>query len=430
MRKQITLNNIKGFFNRKKSEVLSLINKFSVKSYFNNTSNVVFLAGKSCYKGNTTDMSYENIYKFINERIKVGHESIIEHTNFIVSFQISEKYYAELIELLSCCRYLNVRTKNILNNKNTYILVNIAGSIRGYKHVYNTIENLSNRLLIAITQEIYTHVPSVYFRDFIDSGLFDESNFLYIDEEENIKNQDYSINDLDFKIPNDQENKIKLIHIDTIDDLKKSGIDFINQSYWIQDILTITVKFNGLARYSTHQLVRHRNGVTQESQRYVDYSNNPINNPVIYNTEYDPDKKYKLASNEFATYKEDGMTADELCQLLQPIYKQLKDQGMKPEEARGFTPFATKSGDLYMTFTYRTLAKFFDLRLDSHAQGEIRRWAEILFEYITNIPELSDYFVKNVDGEDVLSTLLLEPTYKQIEDDNTNDPYTNIDEEI
>lgn len=413
------------------AEVFSeVFNSIESEAYFNDTSEVVFLAGKACYKGKTENIDYNSILNFIDQRIKVDHESIIEHTNFIVALKVPYKYYESLIEVLSCCRYLNVRTEVIhekIEKVNTdRMLVNIAGSIRGYKEIYRSIPDLNNIILKHITKLIYQNLPKEYFTDFIRDGLFSESNFCLIEENKDIK---YTKNALDFCIPDDIEKKIQLIHIDTISDLLSRGFPIKNQIQWYRDLLTITVKFNGLARYSTHQLVRHRNGVTQESQRYVDYSDMPINNPMIYNPDYDPNKGYHLPNNNLIQFK-DPITAEELCQALQGIYKCLKDQGMKPEEARGFSAFATRSGDLYMTFTYRTLAKFLQLRLDTHAQGEIRHWAEILHEYIQNIPELR----KLIDTEDetpTLSNLLLKPAYQLIGEstEEENDTYyENIDE--
>lgn len=407
--------------NKIKKIVSKLNNHISIKSCFNNTTDVVYYAGKACYNGNTDKSDYQDMTKFIDQRIKVGHESIIEHTNFICSMIISSKYYEDLIEVLSCCRYLNTKTK-VINDKNkTKILVNIAGSIRGWKHIYRTIVNTSNSILRHITDQIYQNISKEYFTDFINDGIFDASNFCVIDEKEQTK---YNRSSLDFCIPNDLKNKIQLIHIDCIEDFKDK-IDIIDDEYWFKDLLTITVKFTGLARYSTHQLVRHRNGITQESQRYVDYSEYPVNNPVQYNPDYDKDKKYHIPPSNLVTFK-DGITADELCLALQPLYGYLKNQGMRPEEARGYAPFATSSGSLYMTFTYSTLAKFLELRMDKTAQGEIRHWAEILHEYIQNIPEIKDMFD---DEEGNLHNRLIQPMYKVLDDYN-DAFYKDIDELI
>lgn len=419
-------------FNKK---VMNIGNKVEIYSYFNKSSNIVFLAGKSCYQGKTENATYKDILKFIADRIKVGHESIIEHSNFFIAMKVPNRLLLDLTEILSCCKYLNSETLPLYEKKNncTSVLVNIAGSIRGWKHIYRTIKNLSNPILLQITKEIYHNIPKEYFLDFINDKIFDEEEFCYIEEDKTIVPK-YSDKKLDYCIPEDTGNKIKLINVDVLSDIENYIPNNFIIAYSLPDMLTVTVKFNGLARYSTHQLVRHRNGITQESMRYVDFSNIPINNPMIYNKDYDPNKKYKITSCPFITFPEEGLTSQELCEALQPIYKDLKDQGMKPEEARGFTPQAISAGELYMTFTYRTLCKFFELRMDGHAQAEIRTWAEILFEYIKGIDELEECMT----AAQILWPKLTLPRYKTensedvfyYDEENPDNPYNNIDEDM
>lgn len=425
-----------GLFSK---DTIKLSNRIDMYSYFNKSSNIVFMAGKSCYKGKIDNITYDQIYKFINNRIEVGHESIIEHSNFFVAFKISKNLLLDLSEILSCCKYLNAEQLPIYDRKKkketVSILVNIGGSIRGWKHIYRTIKNLSNPILHRITKEIYKNLPKAYFTDFIKDGIFEEDKFCYIDEDKTAIPK-YSDKKLDYCIPEDTENKIKLINIDSQSDLEYYIPANYIIGYSLPDMLTITVRFKGLARYSTHQLVRHRNAITQESMRYVDFSNYQINNPMIYNKDYDPNKKYKIES-PYITFPEEGITADELCKALQPIYKCLHDQGMKPEEARGFTVNAIDAGSLYMTFTYRTLCKFFELRMDRHAQGEIRTWADTLFDYIKGIDEIASYMVVT----DMLSPKIILPRYKnenkedisyysEEETESSDDPYNKIDEDM
>lgn len=433
-------------------------NVIKTYAYFNKSTHIVYEAGKCCYKGKLSE-DYDKMLQFVSERINVGHESIIEHTNFFIAAFVPDKYLDQLVQFLECCKYLNTRTQRINDigkrkflskNKSKGTLVNISGSIRGWKHVYRTIEDLNNIILKNITNQIYMNIPMEYFVDLIKDGVIKERKFCYINEEfteeiagklefeedntidtedHNYKtipkyNQDY-LTEFFKDYPHD---KINIINIDTYRDLVVSGIpDYYIIKNSVPDMLTITVDFMNLARYSTHQLVRHRNGITQESQRYVDYSKMPINNPVQYNPEYDPNKKYKLHSSPFIKFPEEGLTADELCQALQPIYGDLKSQGMRPEEARGYAPFATACGHLYMTFTYRTLAKFLELRTDNHAQGELREWAKVLHTYISQIEDIK-YIFNSPENPNVLSNLLLVPRYMQNLKDNNEFP--ELDEEI
>lgn len=415
--------------------------KFEMYSYFNKSSHIIYQASKSCYRGKLSDQ-YKDILKYISDRIKVGHESVIEHSNFFVAAKIPDKYMESLIELLDSCRYLNTRTKRInifggnkSHSKNAFTLLNIGGSIRGWKELYRRIEDLNNPILRRITEEIYVKLPKEYFIDFINDGVFEEKHFCEIDESftgNSDDDIDEFIKELDSEAPTTSSNKpiplynnlkleqmfvdkaydkIDIINIDLFNDLLNSGIpkEFIIMNS-LADMLTITVDFKGLARYSTHQLVRHRDGITQESQRYVDYSNMPVNNPVQYNPAYDSDKKYKITSSPYIKFPEEGLTADQLCEALQPIYKDLKAQGMRPEEARGYSPFATACGHLYMTFTYRNLAKFLQLRTDNHAQGEIRVWANELHKMIGEIPRIN-YLFDLEEQPGTLSNRMLLPRY-------------------
>ena len=126
-----------------------------------------------------------------------------------------------------------------------------------------------------------------------------------------------------------------------------------------------------MSRTATHQLVRHRNAITQESQRYVTANNASFTIPV---PEYNPDKIYSIniAGNKINT------NLNDLAKELLNVYTQLQSQGLKKEEARAFLPSNVNCSRLYMTFTLESLIAFLNLRLDPHAQYEIRKYAEAI----------------------------------------------------
>lgn len=77
----------------------------------------------------------------------------------------------------------------------------------------------------------------------------------------------------------------------------------------------------------------------------------------------------------------EGMTPEELLAWANGLgicefrpCKAAIDEGMKPEDARYLLPEATKTS-LVMTINARSLQNLFTLRLDSHAQWEIRELA-------------------------------------------------------
>ena len=135
----------------------------------------------------------------------------------------------------------------------------------------------------------------------------------------------------------------------------------------IERVLAVTVVFYNMSRTATHQLVRHRNAITQESQRYVSADDASFTIPV---NEYN-DKKFSVS----LFGKTETVTLTELANELMGIYSQLKSQGLKKEEARSFLPSNVNCGRLYMTFSMDNLIKFLDLRTDPHAQYEIRQYA-------------------------------------------------------
>ena len=100
-------------------------------------------------------------------------------------------------------------------------------------------------------------------------------------------------------------------------------------------------------------------------------------------------KKYNIILNgNTNTY-----TMSELGSELVKVYDQLRKQGVLKEDARGYLPSNIECGKLYMTFTYRNLIKFLELRTDKAAQAEIRKYAlEIEKDFVKNVGVLGDIY--------------------------------------
>ena len=120
-------------------------------------------------------------------------------------------------------------------------------------------------------------------------------------------------------------------------------------------------------RATSHQLVRHRVecSYSQESQRYVNYANKGIN--VVA----------PLAEQKFA----DDATATRVAQRwidamidAGQAYLDLIEDGVKPESARSVLPNACAT-TIGVTMTFGSLEHFFNKRLASDAQFEIRDMA-------------------------------------------------------
>lgn len=143
--------------------------------------------------------------------------------------------------------------------------------------------------------------------------------------------------------------------------------------YSVLEHATVTFKISDISRACSHQLVRHRIGVSilQESQRYVKQAMPDFITPssilentptveVMYNNQMD---------------------------LAHKMYCSMLSQGIPPEDARFILPqsYATK---LIMTFNYRSLLHFYEERACETAQWEINQLAEEMKILITPIAPL------------------------------------------
>lgn len=119
-----------------------------------------------------------------------------------------------------------------------------------------------------------------------------------------------------------------------------------------------TLKIEGISRACLAQLTRHRiASYSVTSQRYCEVGGGDwcVIPPGIVGTD---------AESRFRAQASDAMWS----------YRAAIDEGMKPEDARYLLPEATKTS-LVMTINARSLQSLFTLRLDAHAQWEIRELA-------------------------------------------------------
>lgn len=114
------------------------------------------------------------------------------------------------------------------------------------------------------------------------------------------------------------------------------------------------------------QMVRHRVNWQELSRRYVSGKRVPFD---FYVSE-----KMKDVTTEY------GDTQKILDICLEHYYKALED-GVKPQEARRIIPQAGYS-QIWGGFQPTQLENYFKLRLDSHAQWEIRKTAEAMKELL------------------------------------------------
>ncbi len=135
---------------------------------------------------------------------------------------------------------------------------------------------------------------------------------------------------------------------------------------------SVTFRINDVSRALSHQLVRHRiASYSQQSQRYVSEEQ------FSYIT---PEKLYEK--------KELLEMYNQFMSRTQNFYNLLVKGGIKKEDARFVLPNACTT-EIVVTMNFRSLRNFLKLRLDKHAQWEIREVANkmliLVKQYAPNV---------------------------------------------
>jgi thymidylate synthase (FAD) len=122
---------------------------------------------------------------------------------------------------------------------------------------------------------------------------------------------------------------------------------------------SLTYEISGISRACSHQLVRHRiASYSQESQRYVDLS--------------DPEL---VVPPSVAQSPEAMRIWDDLTGRMREAYQDLRELGIRKEDARFLLPNATATR-IVVTMNFRELRHFFRIRCERTAQWEIRALAK------------------------------------------------------
>lgn len=139
-----------------------------------------------------------------------------------------------------------------------------------------------------------------------------------------------------------------------------------------------TFRITGGSRSFTHQIVRHRvASFSQQSQRYVEESNFTVVAPPSI-------KENPEALALFNRAMEQARDA----------YRQLKGMNIRKEDARFVLPNAVTS-EIVMTANLREWRHIIGLRLEKHAQWEIRLiCGEILKKLAAHVPTVFEDMVQ------------------------------------
>lgn len=384
----------------KEENVNQSFNKIEVV-YYNDAVTIVEACCRCCTNSKSAT-NYQDKATYIEKRISSKHDSILEHSNIIMF--IPNELDKDIPVILTGLRYLNI----VRDQNGTYI----AGSVRAYKY-FITHTNRDDYIPRMVLENLKNIVPRCLMKDLTDTPAFGLSEYDF---------PEYVGDDvLDFTDDSDLEYKSYLytnrynsdrIEIVNLDPFNKEIVNFNTIEYTdeeeiqlpvvsnigLYDLLklgTITVCFKGMSRAATHQLVRHRNAITQESQRYVNVEKNPTYVPEKYKND-----KFKININNSTI----TTSLTSLNEILKSVYPQLISQGVVKEDARGFLPTNITCGKLYMTFTWENLIKFFKLRMDKAAQEEIRIYATELYDAVKE--EFNTKFIAyGVDIDTVIETI-------------------------
>ena len=346
--------------------------------------------------------TYAELCDYIGRRTSIGHNSILEHSSFITVtrvpfFCLSDQTILDgLIDALTACRYLNVRAST--DDSNYWFL--IGGSYRGYNELIRRLtvslggDVVSNAFIRSLCGPIYQYLTPECMLDLINNGYLDYDLFKGVEPDPVCE----TFVPITHKYSSD---KVDVVSVDDVMQIRKNLFNVIGADIFTNDdimrLSSLTIMFKDMSRTATHQLVRHRNGITQESQRYVDYSDAAFADPCSFKPEkYDPSKIYTIhfGGQEF------NFTSMQLGEEIIGIYRDMLDHGMAKEDARAFLPSNVKCRKLYMTFTYQNFLKFLDLRTAKGAQAEIRSFATELQKNVGEYVDLSSMTNDPIKGVD------------------------------
>jgi len=130
-------------------------------------------------------------------------------------------------------------------------------------------------------------------------------------------------------------------------------------------------------RFTTHQIVRSRLfSYSMESQRYCNYSKDKFGNDVSFVKPLGISDIDDVPNNEPPSNKSSWRAS---CKYAEIQYFDMIKQGIKPELARSVLPSSAKT-EIVMSGNFRNWRHFLKLRMDSHAQADIRMLANLIQE--------------------------------------------------
>lgn len=157
---------------------------------------------------------------------------------------------------------------------------------------------------------------------------------------------------------------------------------------------TMTFAVSGVSRALTHQLVRHRIGVSysQQSQRYVNMDEFEYVTPASMDNRVIADYDFFRNRNGYVPVREMYM---DIMEYLRECYKRMVDAGIPEEDARYILPNACCT-NIIVTVNARELRHMAEERMCAKAQWEIR---QLVTEMVRQAKEVAPTLFADVGPE-------------------------------
>lgn len=348
--------------------------------------------------------------------VGMGHESVMEHTNAIVLFRIPNAWIASsqaaYSEFLSSLKYCNVSVRTtppagIATHDSKwweqgYVYLLVGGSCRGFIHALREFaydDGPNNPYKDFIRMALYSTYERCFLGSLIEHELLDEERCTYLGNGtvSMVKSKVTQVKNHLESTEGDNEDAV-CDYVDDPEELQSDCADLVYASpinaiyakvkdygFTLRDvykIATLSFVFHDVSRTCSHQLVRHRNGISQESQRYVthDYSKKDgFVDPIQLNL------RERYSGPEFRAVLD-------YTKELNPFkpYLYLISNKVEKEDARAWLP-SNVTTRLMMTFTYEHYGAFLKLRLAKGAQKEIRELAEETVALVMDPSKLEEF---------------------------------------
>lgn len=415
-------NKLKEFFNKDSSKMNKQLqnesNRNIVITYdiIDNTESAYLcsMAARTCY-GLAPENTYDKCLAHIKRVMGYGHDSICGHSNIMVllcfksnNTVLSDFDLSSIYTSLSALHFMNIVPLDFIHNKDAKeYFVLMSGSIRAFRYfiqnstlpdsIVSENETNFNFDLYRVILDIAKHsIEKEFFEDMKDYVDLDEFKYKYpyyldnsfTDESRLYANKNIFMynypdipaiyNDILLRIADHYEDHAELIDFEGMYTLNKEQAKLFMKA--IFRCTTVSFKMKNFSRAISQQVNRHLCAISQESQRYVDYSKKALFvDPLPFNPKAYPDidKKYafKFGGKEF------NMASEELGEEIIKLYPQLKQQGMINQDARAFLPMNVATNAMY-TFTMENMLHFIKVRDSQFAQQEVQGLAKQLEDVI------------------------------------------------